>query len=969
MTGVRTALVRAGAALLAAAAVLFAPALAQVQMPSQEQIEILRNLSPEQREMLMRELGKESDASSGTSAQERDGNRNGNGNGSRSRNGKSAQGDRGTDRDRSRDRTRTDANGRTVQGLAADSQDLREEDVFSAGDTLLVEIGFPKPKMVVPPGSPPGTAPVPEPLDPPMDLEEKEKLTRLIDLIRSRNPYQLDRQGALTLPGYPPIPLAGLSEEQARLLLAAEGTFRRLDVDVVRLPLVDNGVASLKPFGYDLFDEAPSTFAPVTDVPAPADYIVGPGDQLTVQLYGNQNRSLRLTVGRDGRVNFPEIGPVSVGGQSFESVRASIESRVERQMLGVRASVGLGDTRSIRVFVLGEANTPGSYTVSGFATVTSALFASGGVKPIGSLRDIQLKRQGAVIRRIDLYDLLLRGDTSADTRLQPGDVIFIPPVGPTVTVDGEVRRPAIYELRGDSMAADVVQIAGGLTPEADAQRAALSRVDESARRVVLDVNLGSSAGRSTLLRNGDVLRVSRVRPQLDSGVVVTGHVHTPGAFAWRQGLRISDVITSVDDLQPNADIGYVLIRRELPPDRRIVALSADLSKALRDKGGEADVRLSPRDQIMVFDLESGREREIQRLLEEIRLQARIDRPTGIVRVGGRVRVPGEYPLEPNMTVSDLIRAGGNLSDAAYGGKAELTRYTVAEEGEARRTELIEIDLAKVLLGDAEADVPLRPFDFLNIKEIPEWAVQEQVTLAGEVRFPGTYPIKRGETLKSVLDRAGGLTELAFPEGGVFTRKDLREREQQQLDVLANRLQKDLATMALQASAANQASAAQAAAVGQTLLSQIKASKAVGRLVIDLDRVVATDSASSSLVLQNGDMLLIPKRSQEVTVIGEVQNATSHLYRSGLSRDDYIALSGGSTRKADTKRTYIVRANGSVVSAENSRWFARGSQVAIKPGDTVVVPLDTERLPTLPLWQAITQIVYNLAIAAAAINSF
>jgi protein involved in polysaccharide export with SLBB domain len=629
----------------------------------------------------------------------------------------------------------------------------------------------------------------------------------------------------------------------------------------------------------------------------------------------------------------------------------------------------MGETRSIRVFVLGEARRPGSYTVSGLGTMTTALFASGGVKDIGSLRDIQLKRQGAVIRRMDLYDLLLRGDTSNDAKLQAGDVIFIPPVGSTVAVDGEVRRPAIYEFKTSAPISEALQLAGGLTPEADGQRVSLSRVDEQQRRMVLDVNLAAAESRSQLLRNGDSLRVPKVRPQIDSGILLQGHVHRAGAVAWREGIRLSDVVGSVDDLKPNADLGYLLIRREVPPDRRIVALSADLSRALREKGGDADLRLWPRDQITVFDLESGREREIQRLMDDIRLQARLDRPTQIVRVGGRVRVPGEYPLEPNMTVADLIRAGGNLTDAAYGGTAELTRYEVVN-GEARRTELITIDLTKVLMGDAEADAALKPFDFLNIKEIPEWSEQEQVTLQGEVRFPGTYPIKRGETLASVLERAGGLSELAFPEGGVFTRKNLKEREQQQLDQLADRLQNDLATMALQATAANQSGAAQSATVGQSLLSQLKASRAVGRLVIDIEKAVTgTPGSAGDIVLQDGDLLVIPKKSQEVTVIGEIQNATSHFYRKGLGRDDYISLSGGPTRKADGSRIYVVRADGSVVSNERGKWFSRGGQTLVKAGDTIVVPMDTERLPTLPLWQAITGILYNLAIAAAAVNSF
>ncbi len=271
-----------------------------------------------------------------------------------------------------------------------------------------------------------------------------------MELIRSRNPYQLTRDGALLLPGFAPIPLLGLTEEQATLRLRIEPAFRDVDIRITRLPLKKTGPEGLKLFGYDLFNRAPSTFAPATNVPVPSDYIVGSGDELDVQLYGSQNRSLRLFVGRDGRVSFPEIGPINVGGQLFSSVRASIESRVERQLIGVRASVSMGETRSIRVFVLGEARRPGSYVISGLGTMTSALYAAGGVKTIGSLRRVALKRQGAVVRQLDLYDLLIRGDTTDDAKLLQGDVIFVPPVGATASIDGEVKRPAIYEIKNES---------------------------------------------------------------------------------------------------------------------------------------------------------------------------------------------------------------------------------------------------------------------------------------------------------------------------------------------------------------------------------------------------------------------------------------------------------------------------------------------------------------------------------------
>ncbi len=287
----------------------------------------------------------------------------------------------------------------------------------------------------------------------------------------------------------------------------------------------------------------------------------------------------------------------------------------------------------------------------------------------------------------------------------------------------------------------------------------------------------------------------------------------------------------------------------------------------------------------------------------------------------------------------------------------------------RQTELIGIDLDVAMRGDPKANVPLEPFDNLSIREIPEWMSQEIVTLVGEVRFPGTYAIKRGETLRSVVARAGGLTQYAFPEGAVFTREELRKLEQQQMDLLAERMQRDLAVLALQSAAANQAGAASALSVGQSLLGQLRAAKAVGRSVINLPRTLKSPAGSiTDVILRNGDALIVPRYQQQVTVIGEVQTSTSHLYSPELSRDDYITLSGGTTKIADRGKIYVVRANGSVI-ANGSRWFQDGSRTPIKPGDTIVVPLNTERIPALPFWQAVTTILYNVAISVAAVRSF
>ena len=464
------------------------------------------------------------------------------------------------------------------------------------------EFAGPAPEPV-PPASAGGTPPqlvaqVPQPATPARERivrtsAERDRLERLRERIEGRNPYRLDHLGRIEIGELGLIPLAGLHEEQAEQRLGAERALKDFKVDIIRLPLERIGEEALKRFGYELFAGYPSTFAPATDVPVPVDYVVGPGDELTVQLFGAVNQLYELTVGRNGQINFPQLGPVDVAGQTFSQVRADLEQRVASQLIGTTASVSMGETRSIRVFVLGEAFRPGSYTVSGLSTITNALFVSGGVTEIGSLRGIQLKRRGRVVTNLDLYDLLLHGDTSDDARLQPGDVIFIPPVGRTVSITGEVRRPAIYELAGETNVRQLITLAGGLTPQADPSMARIERIDERQRRVTFDVNLAGAQAAGATFTAGDVLRVLPIRTTLENSVVLAGHVQRPGALQYRPGMRISDVISSLDELRPHADPHYVLIRRELPPDWGVSVVSADLERALEFRGSSTTFRSWP----------------------------------------------------------------------------------------------------------------------------------------------------------------------------------------------------------------------------------------------------------------------------------------------------------------------------------------------------------------------------------------
>jgi protein involved in polysaccharide export with SLBB domain len=470
----------------------------------------------------------------------------------------------------------------------------------------------------------------------------------------------------------------------------------------------------------------------------------------------------------------------------------------------------------------------------------------------------------------------------------------------------------------------------------------------------------AGGGAQTTVRDGDVLRVPANLEQLENAVRLVGNVFQPGLNQWRQGMRVADLVPGPELVKPLSDLNYVLIRREIAANVEIEAISADLQAAWRQPNSAANVALQPRDTVHVFHLETGRQEILAPLIEELEAQVGPNQALPVVRVGGQVRAPGEYPLEPGMRVTDLLRAGGGLSDAAYVTNAELTRYTVVN-GEYRETELVNVNLLSVINGDAAANLAIGPYDYLNIKEVSRWRGEEFVTIRGEVVFPGAYPIRRGERLSSLLARAGGLTDLAFPAGSVFTRVEIQERQREQLESLAERVERDLAAISVSDPAAGATITA-----GQSLIDQLRNSVATGRWVIRLDALVAGDEAAD-VVLKDGDQLLVPDERQEVSVLGEVQYATSHVYAPGLTRDEYINRSGGLSQRADKRRIYVVRANGEVMANTGAGWFQRDGGSDIRPGDSIVVPIDVDQ--PLARWSAITQIIYNLAIAAAAVNSF
>jgi polysaccharide biosynthesis/export protein len=814
------------------------------------------------------------------------------------------------------------------------------------GETLLITF-----RLAPPADSPTGKRD--ERVTPPDRDNEHRRLQQA--RVPSERVFTLDQFGALRLDNIGRIPLAGLTEQEAAERLAAESAFDGFLVRVKRLPLDPE----LRRFGHDLFAGTQKTFTPVLDVPVPIDYVLGPGDTLQVQLLGKENVEHELVVTRDGTLQFPGIGPIGVAGKRFAQVERELSERVRRQFIGVRAVVTLGRLRSMRVFVLGEVERPGSYTVSSLSTLTNALFASGGVKPTGSLRDVQLKRSGALVTRFDLYDLLLHGDTRHDARLLPGDVIFVPPIGATVGVGGRVRRPAIYELRDEKTVEHVIAMAGGLLPDAYPQRVQIQRVVAGAARSTITADLTQPESSGAEVRDGDIVRVFEVASRLERSVTLAGWVTQAGTFEWTENMRLTDLIPSLAVLRNDAETRYVLIRREDTEHRFVQFVSTNLAQALASPTGRANIELMPRDEVHVFGLHENRAALIKPMLERARATASPTQPAREVGIEGAVHHAGTYPWSPGMTVQDLLDAAGGLTDQAYTLEAELTR-SIVMDGKAREhaRKLISLNGRE---GEDDERFALEPYDRLVVRRMPRWDSEGVIELVGEVRFPGRYPIFPGERLSQVIQRAGGLTDVAYPRAAVFLRQSVRDREQQYLERLTAQLERDVGLLKTEGP---QVGVRQETAVveGEALLRQMRATKATGRMVIKLDAVMdARDDYN--IVVQPGDRLIIPQKPEEVTVVGEVYYPTSHLHGANLSRDDYIRLSGGITERGNKSAAYVVRADGSV--SPPGRWFNR--DVDIEPGDTVIVPLKVDRISNLKLFTDVTTILYQIAITAAALD--
>lgn len=802
-------------------------------------------------------------------------------------------------------------------------------------------------------------------------------------------------------------------------------------------------------FGANLFDANISTFAPVTNVPVPDSYQLGPDDTLLVQVYGKQNNKYELVVDRHGNVNLPDIGPLSVSGLTVAEASSLIQDRITQANIGLQAAISMGQLRTINIFVAGEARNPGMYAVSALTSVTQALYVSGGVTDIGSLRDIRITRAGKIVSSFDLYDLLLQGNNANDVTLQHGDVLFVAPIGALATIEGAVRRPAIYELTANDNIGSLLKMAGGLTPEAQLKNVVIERATAAGRELV-NINLADNSAHSKNLLSGDRLVIPQLSARIHQQVTVVGAVERPGTYAWRQGLRLTDIIADKwTDLLQSTDMDYALLVRRVNERGDIKVVQFNLLDAVSI--GRTQLTLQPQDIVVIFhQVNQGYQREalnnairgnvqnqlarfdantllagdvlatnfatIQQknavvfgsqfasktasgsapeelesfittmlqqlyvepqyirlskhlnrrellfpLMQMLRSQSNNQQELPIVSISGDVKVPGEYPLVEQSTVSKLIRAAGGLNSSAYLQRAELSRFIAQDlQQNAIEQQNKDINIAQVL-ADATMDVALASRDRLNIFTTPDWSQIRMVNVQGEVRFPGTYQVLKGEKLSDVIERAGGLTSSAYPFGAVFTRENIRIRESEQAAKLLSQLKADLASRALTAPAGLTAPASSSA----ELIAQLQTIEPVGRMVVDLDQIIV-GNPQYDLDMENQDSLYIPRIQNSVTVMGEVQNPGSHRYRAGLSVKDYLSLAGGARKRADEDLVFVIRADGSVM-LPSSEWFAANDS-SLKPGDTIIMPLDTEYKDSLSLWTQVTQILFQSAVAISAISS-
>jgi protein involved in polysaccharide export with SLBB domain len=783
------------------------------------------------------------------------------------------------------------------------------------------------------------------------------------------------------------------------------------------------------------------------DLPVGPDYVVGPGDSLSINLWGGVSQQLLRTVDKEGRVSLPEAGPVLVAGKSLADVQASVQKTLRSQFRNVSADVSLSRLRTIRVYVVGDVERPGAYDISSLSTPLNALFAAGGPTQQGSLRIVDHNRGDQTVQAVDVYDLLLHGVKTDIERLENGDTVLVPPIGPEVTVSGMVRRPAIYELHNEKSLADVLTLAGGLLPTATLRHIEVQRLVAHDKRTMLSLDIPQDANEESTtkqldsfqVQDGDKIRIFPIAPYDQDTVYLEGHVLRPGKYSYRSGMRVTDLISSYKDLLPEPATQYAEIIRLNAPDYRPTVESFNLQDALSHPGSAP--LLEPLDTLQIFgrydfqnpptvsvwgdvrvpgtyrtsgqlhlsdaihmagglapDAETE-DAQVFRYLPDGQLKifsvkladALNGNPTDNIVLSSRDRVlvhrnpadvnpasvyikgevarPGRYPLTTNMSVADLVRAAGGLQPGADLKNADLTHYEW--NGKAQMIgERDDVDLSAAM--SASSSDPLSNGDVLTIRQLPGWNdLGATITVRGEVKHPGSYGIRPGEKLSSIILRAGGFAPDAYPYGALLERDSVRELEVKSQQQLIERIKGMQTELKLTPTTDPTQKVAQDAAYQQwqESLEDLTNNTPIGRVAVQISpNIKSWANSSRDVAVRDGDTLIIPKRPSYVMVQGQVYNPTAVAYWPGKSAKWYLNQSGGATNLANKHAIFVVKADGTVIGGHGGLlWMGGALDQSLQPGDTVVVP--EKALGGPKNWQAFfqtAQVLAGVATSAAII---
>jgi protein involved in polysaccharide export with SLBB domain len=756
-------------------------------------------------------------------------------------------------------------------------------------------------------------------------------------------------------------------------------------------------------YGRQLFDQIPTTFAPIEHVPVPADYVLGPGDELLIRVWGKINLDSRVTVDRNGQIFLPKVGTLTVAGLHYAQVEAYLHSAISALFKDFELNVTLGQLRSIQIFILGSARQPGGYTVSSLSTLVDALFASGGPSATGSMRRIQLRRGGQTLPEFDLYDLIQKGDKSHDVQLLPGDVIYFPPIGAQVAISGDINEPGIYELKGTTTVGVALEGAGGITSLANAERVLLERIENHSSREVAEFAL-DTAGQGRLLRDGDLLRVFPLSPKFDNAVTLRGNVAQPGLYAWKDGMRVSDLIPSRDFLitrdywnrenhivprisshpfgDPRID-QYRDQQNGQPRDQR----ANRYGNQRTDQYGNFATDQYGNQRTDRYDIAQTDPYGIQRTDQYGDAQADPygnGNPRSDIYGNTQTGQPGILRTNPsgNQSSDQSANSRTPIIDTIGKNSAEINwEYALIERLDERdlSTRLIPFNLGGAIGNATSPDNQLlKSGDVVTIfsradLELPMEKHSTLIQVGGEVNAPGVYRVNPGETLRDVVKQAGGLTSHSYLYASILTRVSARKAQEKQLQQSTEQMQRELTSkFANSTPQAGQTGADQQAqlAMQQAALAKLASIKPIGRVVLDMKPGAATMEDIPNFPLEDGDAFYIPPRLSTVQVAGAVYNTNAFRHQPGKRLVAYLNDAGGATREADQKRIFVIRADGTVISRQSKNNHFSGDFVKLRllPGDAIIVPEKIRVSNGVQKFANYAQIISGFAMTGAVLGT-